>query len=201
MAAILGAQAASPPPACLLHSHLPWLDFPYIPNELGVAFRAANGSCRWLFASSAAVALPPSCCSAVTCLPFAPAPLLPFLLQGIFMNACRKNAYLCSTLFRASPIYTVPLAALLRMCVCVCVHTSVYICISWPIYMPTISGRIPLTSETSNSFCAQTCKLVLCHLRVLHSKCQLQHVLSPSMPLSSALSFFYNLPTSESRLE
>lgn len=65
--------------------------------------------------------------------------------------------------------------------VCVCVHTSVYICISWPIYMATISGRIPLTSETSNSFCAQTCKLVLCHLRVLHSKWQLQHVLSPSL--------------------
>lgn len=122
---------------------------------------------------------PPSSSTAVTCLPFAPAPLPPFLLQGIFMNACRKNAYLCSTLFRASPIYTVPLAALLRMCVCV--HTSVYICISWPIYMPTISGRIPLTSETSNSFCAQTCKLVLCHLRVLHSKWQLQHVLSPSL--------------------
>lgn len=142
---------------------------------------------------------PPSSSTAVTCLPFAPAPLPPFLLQGIFMNTCRKNAYLCSTLFRASPIYTVPLAALLRMCVCV--HTSVYICISWPIYMPTISGRIPLTSETSNSFCAQTCKLVLCHLRVLHSKLQLQHVLSPSIPLSIAFSFFYNLPTSESRLE
>lgn len=134
MAAILGAQAASPPPACLLHSHLPWLDFPYIPNELGVAFRAANGSCRWLFASSAAVALPPSCCSAVTCLPFAPAPLLPFLLQGIFMNACRKNAYLCSTLFRASPIYTVPLAALLRMCVCVCAYICIYLHIMAHIY-------------------------------------------------------------------
>lgn len=179
MAAILGAQAASPPPACLLHTHLPWLDFPYIPNELGVAFRAANGSCRWLLASSAAAAFPPPfflCCymSAIC-----PCLFLPFLLQGIFMNACRKNAYLCSTLFRASPIYTVPLAALLRMCVCV--HTSVYICISWPIYMATISGRIPLTSETSNSFCAQTCKLVLCHLRVLHSKWQLQHVLSPSL--------------------
>lgn len=128
-------------------------------------------------------------------------PLLPFLVQGIFMNACRKNAYLSSTLFRASPIYTLPLAALLRMCVCVCAHTSVYICISWLIYMPTISGRIPLTSETSNSFCAQTCKLVLCHLRVLHSKWQLQHVLSPSIPLSMALPFFYNQPTSESRLE
>lgn len=125
--------------------------------------------------------------------------ILPFLVQGIFMNACRKNAYLCSTLFRASPIYTLPLAALLRMYVCV--HTSVYICISWPIYMPTISGRIPLTSETSNSFCAQTCKLVLCHLRVLHSKWQLQHVLSSSIPLCMAPSFFYNLPTSESRLE
>lgn len=33
---------------------LPRLDFPYIPNELGVAFRAANGSWRWMFASSAA---------------------------------------------------------------------------------------------------------------------------------------------------
>lgn len=129
MAAILVAQVASPPLGSLLHTHLPWLDFPYIPNELGVAFRAANGSCRWLFASSAAApSLRPSSSSAVTCLPFAPAPLLPFLLQGIFMNGCRKNAYLCSTLFRASPIYTLPLAALLRMCVCVCIHlyTSAY---------------------------------------------------------------------------
>lgn len=136
MAAILGAQAASPSPlACLLHTHLPWLDFPYIPNELGVAFRAANGSCLWLFASSAAApSLRSSFSSAVTCLPFAPAPLPPFLLQGIFMNACRKNAYLCSTLFRASPIYTLPLAALLRMCVCVCAYICIYLHIMAHIY-------------------------------------------------------------------
>lgn len=148
MAAILGAQAASPPPACRLHTHLPWLDFPYIPNELGVAFRAANGSCRWLFASSAAASppLPPPCyMSAIS-----PAPLLPFLLQGIFMNACRKNAYLCSTLFRASPIYTVPLAALLRMCVCVCIHLYIsayhgpYI---WPLYQAVFHSHPKLQTR------------------------------------------------------
>lgn len=55
-----------------------------------------------------------------------PLPLPPlFLLQGIFMNACRKNAYLCSTLFRASPIYTLPLAALLRMYIYICIHLHI----------------------------------------------------------------------------
>lgn len=48
-------------------AHLPRLDLSYIPNELGVAFRAANGSWRWLFASSQQ---PPS-----------PVAVLPILLQ------------------------------------------------------------------------------------------------------------------------
>lgn len=72
-----------------------------------------------------------------------------------------------------------------------CRYISVCICISWHIYIPSHIGSYSThthrsLSETSNSFGAQTCKLVLCHLRVLHSSIALAlpclFLLLPSSP-------------------
>lgn len=116
-------------------------------------------------------------------------------LQGIFMNVCRKkrNAYLCLTLFWAFPyLYTSAGSFIVPA-----THADIYLYISayhGTYIFPAISGRIPHThstlspSETSNSFGAQTCKLVLCHLRVLHSSIALAlPCLLPYLPYSPGL--------------
>lgn len=150
MAAILGAQAASPPPACLLHTHLPWLDFPYIPNELGVAFRAANGSCRWLFASSAAApSLRPSFSSAVTCLPFAPAPSY-LSSYRVYLWTHVEKMHIYARLCFGLPLFIHFRWQLYCVCVCVCIHLYIsayhgsYIC---PLYQAVFHSHPKLQTR------------------------------------------------------